>query len=58
MSRTRTIRPTGPGRYWRLPDGSLSDVPPAPPEPKAPPVALLEPAAEPDHKPESLEDEP
>ena len=57
MSRHRTIRPTRPGRYWRLPDGGLSDAPPAPPEPGAPPAALLK-AAEPDYEPEPLDDEP
>ena len=57
MSRHRTIRPTGPGRYWRLPDGDLSDALPAPPEPGAPPAALLK-AAEPDYEPEPLDDEP
>ncbi len=58
MSRlARPIRPTKPGLYRRLADGDLSDVPPAPLEPEAPPVALLEPATEPDHEPESPEDE-
>lgn len=58
MSRPRTIRPARPGRYWRLPDGDLSGVPPAPPGPEAPPVALLEPAADPDYEPEPLDPEP
>ncbi len=58
MSRPRRIRPTRPGRYWRLPDGGLSDAPFAPPEPEAPPVALLEAAADPDYEPEPLDPEP